>query len=87
MKNKMIFTEVSIKQTLDSIDLKLRPQALIFHPSRMRDIAQLIPDIEERVELLPALDVPEDIMYLVDRKELEKWTPLPVTYNGEFENV
>ena len=81
------FDEVDIKKTLLDLDIKLRPQALVFHPSKMHDLAELVPDIEERVELLPTLTVSEDVWYLVDREEIEKWKPLPLTYKGEFENV
>lgn len=80
------FDEVDIKKTLLDLDIKLRPQALVFHPSKMRDLAELVPDIEERVKLLPTLAVSEDTWYLVDREEIEKWKPLPLTYKGEFEN-
>ena len=79
--------EVDIKKTFLHLDIKLRPQALVFHPSKMRDLAELVPDIEERVELLPTLTVSEDTWYLVDREEIEKWKPVPLTYKGEFENV
>lgn len=81
------FDEVDIKKALLELDIKLRPQALVFHPSKMWDIAELVPDIEERVELLPTMAVSEDIWYLVDREDIEKWKPLPLTYKGEFENV
>lgn len=81
------FDEVDIKKTLLDLDIKLRPQALIFHPSKMRDLVALVPDIENRVELLPTLTVSEDTWYLVDREEIEKWKPVPLTYKGEFENV
>lgn len=81
------FDEVDIKKTLLELDIKLRPKALVFHHSRMRDIAYLIPDIEEHVELLPTMTVSEDIWYLVDREEIEKWKPVPLTYKAEFENV
>ena len=77
------FDEVDIKKTLLEFDMKLRPQALVFHPSKMRDIAELVPDIEEHVELLPTLTVSEDVWYLVDREEIERWKPLPLTYEGE----
>jgi hypothetical protein len=53
----------------------------------MRDLAEIVPDLENRVELLPTMAVPEDIWYLVDREEIEKWKPVPLTYKGEFENV
>lgn len=81
------FDEVDIKKTLLDLDIKLRPQALVFHPSKMRDLAELVPDLENRVELLPTMAVPEDTWYLVDREEIEKWKPVPLTYKGEFENV
>jgi hypothetical protein len=81
------FDEVDIKKTLLDLDIKLRPKALVFYPSKMRDLAELVPDLENRVELLPTMAVPEDIWYLVDREEIEKWKPVPLTYKGEFENV
>lgn len=77
------FDEVDIKKTLLELDMKLRPQALVFHPSKMRDLAELVPDIEERVELLPTFAVSEDMWYLIDRKEIERWEPLPLIYKGE----
>lgn len=81
------FDEVDIKKTLLELDIKLRPQALVFHLSKMRDLVELIPNIEEHVKLLPTLAVSEDTWYLVDREEIEKWKPLPLTYKGEFKNV
>lgn len=85
-RSMLKFDEVDIKKTLLELDIKLRPQALVFHPSKMRDLAELVPDIEERVELLPTLTVSEDTWYLIDRKEIEKWEPLPLTYKG-WENL
>ena len=79
------FDEVDIKKTLLDLDIKLRPYTLVFHPSKMRDLAELVPDIEERVELLPTLTVSEDTWYLVDREEIERWKPLPLTYKREEE--
>lgn len=81
------FDEVDIKKTLLDLDIKLRPHALVFHPNKMRDLAELAPDIENRVELLPTSAVSEDTWYLVDREEIEKWRPVPLTYKGEFENA
>lgn len=74
------FDEVDIKKALLDLDIKLRPQVLVFHPSKMRDLATLVPDIEERIKLLPTPAVSEDTWYLVDREEIEKWKPIPLTY-------
>lgn len=71
----MMFDEVSIKKTLETIDLELRPQALYFHPSRARDLKYIMPDIEEKVLLVPTIAMSEDVMFLVDRKELEMYKP------------
>lgn len=70
-----MFDEVSIKKTLETIDLELRPQALYFHPSRARDLKYIMPDIEEKVLLVPTIAMSEDVMFLVDRKELEMHKP------------
>lgn len=81
------FDEVDIKKTLSELDMKLRPQVLVFHPSKMSDLAELVPYIEEHVELLPTLTVSEDTWYLVDREEIERWKPLPLIYKGEEANI
>ena len=83
-----MFDEVSIKRTLEKIDLQLRPQALIFHPSRARELGELIPNIEEKVLLMPTMAIEEDVMYLVDRAEIEKWEPVPqkFEYGGSNQN-
>ena len=70
-----MFDEVNIKKTLEAIDLELRPQALYFHPSRARDLKYIMPDIEEKVLLVPTIAMSEDVMFLVDRKEIEMYKP------------
>lgn len=81
-----MFDEVSIKRTLEKIDLQLRPQALVFHPSRARELGELIPNIEEKVVLMPTMTIEEDVMYLVDRAEIEKWEPIPQKFNYDSSN-
>ncbi len=65
------FDEISIKSALLDIDRKLRPQLLIIHPSRLQELVQLVPNIEEQVKLFPTSAVSEDMIYLVDREEIE----------------
>lgn len=77
-----MFDEVNIKKTLEAIDLELRPQALYFHPSRAKDLKYIMPDIEEKVLLVPTIAMSEDVMFLVDRKELEMYKP-GILYQSE----
>lgn len=78
-----MFDEVNIKKTLQAIDLELRPQALYFHPSRARDLKYIMPDIEEKVLLVPTIAMSEDVMFLVDRKELETYYKPGSLYQSE----
>lgn len=66
------FDEISIKSALSYIDIKLRPQLLIIHPSRLQELFQLVPNIEEQVKLFPTSAVSEDKIYLIDRTEIEE---------------
>lgn len=78
-----MFDEVNIKKTLEAIDLELRPQALYFHPSRAKDLKYIMPDIEEKVLLVPTIAMSEDVMFLVDRKELETYYKPGSLYQSE----
>ena len=78
-----MFDEVNIKKTLEAIDLELRPQALYFHPSRAKDLKYIMPDIEEKVLLVPTIAMSEDVMFLVDRKELEMYYKPGSLYQSE----
>lgn len=72
MDTMINFDEISIKSALLDIDRKLRPQLLIIHPSRLQELVQLVPNIEEQVKLFPTSVVSEYMIYLIDRKEIEE---------------
>lgn len=66
-KNKDIQT---IWEQVEKIDMMLRPCALLLNPSRVSELKESIPDIEEKILLVPSEVVPDDTFYLIDRKDL-----------------
>lgn len=76
-------TELDIKaiqEQITKIDMMLRPCALLLNPSRVSEVKESIPDIEEKVLLVPSEIVPDDTFYLMNRKEL---TPEHYLTGGE----
>ena len=65
-----ITAEIS-EESIHTLDLLLRPQALIMHPNQFRNVVKEIPDIESRYLMIVTTAVDEDKIYLVDREELE----------------
>lgn len=73
MKGNMTVTNLDIKTLREQItrfDMILRPCALLMNPSRVSELKESIPDIEERFLLVPSDMVPDDTFYLIDRKDL-----------------
>ena len=60
----------TIREAIAKIDMMLRPCALYLNPSRVSELKESIPDIEETVLLIPSEMVPDDTFYLIDRKDL-----------------
>lgn len=60
----------TIQEGIKKMDMMLRPCALLLNPSRVSELKESIPDIEEKVLLIPSEIVPDDKFYLIDRKEL-----------------
>lgn len=76
----------TIREQITRLDMMLRPCALLMNPSRAQEIREAIPDIEEKVLLVPSEMVPDDTFYLIDRKEITQpylsgWENLPSTKN------
>lgn len=59
-----------IREQITKFDMMLRPCALLMNPSRVSEVKESIPDIEEKVLLVPSEIVPDDTFYLMDRKDL-----------------
>jgi hypothetical protein len=62
----------TIREAIAKFDMMLRPCALYLNPSRVSDLKESIPDIEETVLLIPSEMVPDDTFYLIDRKDIVK---------------
>lgn len=60
----------TIQEQITKFDIMLRPCALLMNPSRVSEVKESIPDIEEKVLLVPSDMVPDDTFYLIDRKDL-----------------
>ena len=60
----------TIRESIAKFDMMLRPCALLLNPSRVSDLKESIPDIEEKVLLVPSEMVPDDTFYLIDRNDL-----------------
>lgn len=60
----------TIQEEIIKFDMMLRPCALLLSPSRVSELKESVPDIEEKVLLIPSEIVPDDKLYLIDRKEL-----------------
>lgn len=60
----------TIQKAITKFDMMLRPCALLLSPSRVSELKESIPDIEEKVLLIPSEIVPDDKFYLIDRKDL-----------------
>ncbi len=60
----------TIRESIAKFDMMLRPCALLMNPSRVSELKESIPDIEEKVLLVPSEMVPDDTFYLIDRKDL-----------------
>lgn len=60
----------TIQEQITKLDMMLRPCALLMNSSRVSELKESIPDIEERVLLVPSDMVPNDTFYLIDRKDL-----------------
>lgn len=69
-----------IREQITKFDMMLRPCALLLNPSRVSELKESIPDIEDIVLLVPAEAVPDDTFYLMDRKDL---TPEHYLTGGE----
>lgn len=59
----------TIQEGITRFDMILRPCALLMNPSRVSELKESIPDIEEKVLLVPSEMVPDDTFYLIDRKD------------------
>lgn len=59
------------KESQHALDLLLRPQALIMHPTTKSKLIAAIPDIESRYVIVTQYCLDEGIIYLIDRKKLE----------------
>lgn len=65
-------TDLNIKtiwEQLKRTDMMLRPCALLINPSRVSELKESIPDIEERFLIVPSEMVPDDTCYLINREE------------------
>lgn len=60
----------TIREQIILFDMMLRPCALLMNSSRVSELKESIPDIEEKVLLVPSDMVPDDTFYLIDRKDL-----------------
>lgn len=60
----------TIQEAVTKFDMMLRPCALLLNLSRVSELKESIPDIEEKVLLIPSQMVPDDKFYLIDRKDL-----------------
>lgn len=73
MKGSVTVTNLDIKTIQEQItkfDMMLRPCALFINPSRVSELKESIPDIEEKFLIVPSDMVPDDTFYLIDRKDL-----------------
>lgn len=65
--------EIEIKHTLERLDLKIRPKALVINPADRNLLIEAIPDLEERVKIYESNIVIKGTAYLMDREYIEKW--------------
>lgn len=60
----------AIHEAVTKFDMRIRPCALLINPSRVSELKESIPDIEEKVLLVPSEIAPDDKLYLIDREDL-----------------
>lgn len=73
MKGGVTVTDFDIKTIQEQItkfDMMLRPCALFINPSRVSELKEAIPDIEEKFLIVPSEMVQDDTVYLIDRKKI-----------------